>query len=172
VNASELIDRTSMSDLRRPLVGDRFRRVDCATAPLQLRFPCIERLAVILGAYTVYLDLWLCDLEGNVLANGRADRFNVVGQKWRRPNGFPRRRDLRSATTTPLATSNASQCSQCPGLTYCASVRAGGKANAKPIGVLAMSFSTGNRSARAIVQAYAVGAADKARVLLVESNFG
>ena len=30
---------------------------------------------VILGAYTVYLDLWLCDLDGKVIANGRADRF-------------------------------------------------------------------------------------------------
>ena len=26
-----------------------------------------ERLAVILRAYTVYLDLWLCDLDGNAL---------------------------------------------------------------------------------------------------------
>ena len=29
---------------------------------------------MILAAYTVYLDLWLCDLDGNVLASGRPDR--------------------------------------------------------------------------------------------------
>jgi hypothetical protein len=39
-----------------------------------------ERLAVILGTYTVYLDLWLCDLEGNILASGRPDKFPVAGQ--------------------------------------------------------------------------------------------
>ena len=33
------------------------------------------RLGVILGAYTVYLDIWICDPHGVVLANGRPDRF-------------------------------------------------------------------------------------------------
>jgi hypothetical protein len=31
-----------------------------------------RRLAVILGAYTVYLDLWICDASGRVLAGGVA----------------------------------------------------------------------------------------------------
>jgi hypothetical protein len=30
-----------------------------------------RRLGVILDAYTVYLDLWLCDLDGHIIANGR-----------------------------------------------------------------------------------------------------
>ena len=55
-------------------------------------------------------------------------------------------------------------------MTYCASVREGGKANAKPIGVLAIHFDW-EPQARAIVQGVRVGAADKARVLLVDSNF-
>src|SRR5262249_27390439 len=43
---------------------------DCAAAPAAAAVAHVsERLAVILGAYTVYLDLWLCDLDGNVLAN-------------------------------------------------------------------------------------------------------
>ncbi len=33
------------------------------------------RLGVILGAYTVYLDIWICDPQGRVLATGRPDRF-------------------------------------------------------------------------------------------------
>ena len=54
--------------------------------------------------------------------------------------------------------------------TYCASVREGGKANGKPTGVLAIHFDW-EPQARAIVQGVRVGAADKARVLLVDSNF-
>jgi hypothetical protein len=30
-----------------------------------------RRLGVILKAYTVYLDIWLCDLDGTIIANGR-----------------------------------------------------------------------------------------------------
>lgn len=33
------------------------------------------RLGVILDAYTVYLDLWICDREGKVLATGRPGRY-------------------------------------------------------------------------------------------------
>ena len=54
--------------------------------------------------------------------------------------------------------------------TYCASVRAEGKANGKPIGVLAIHFDW-EPQARAIVQGIRVGDTDKARVLLVDSNF-
>ena len=54
--------------------------------------------------------------------------------------------------------------------TYCASVRADGKADSKPIGVLAIHFDW-EPQARAIVQGVRVSATDKARVLLVDSNF-
>lgn len=48
------------------------------------------RLGVILGAYTVYLDLWLCDIEGRIIANGRPDRFAVCGQSVRNESWFTR----------------------------------------------------------------------------------
>lgn len=47
-----------------------------------------QRLGVILGAYTVYLDIWVVDPSGRVLCNGRADTYpdaqghNVSGQTW------------------------------------------------------------------------------------------
>src|SRR5262249_55940541 len=77
LNAIELIDRNLYErtcDVRWWATDSAV--VDCAASPQ----PAVvahtsERLGVILSAYTVYLDLWLCDLEGNVLANGRADRF-------------------------------------------------------------------------------------------------
>src|SRR6476660_3385931 len=71
--------------------------VDCAATPAPAAVThASERLAVILGAYTVYLDLWLCDLDGNVLANGRADRFDVVGQNVAHTKWFRAARGLRS----------------------------------------------------------------------------
>ena len=51
---------------------------------------------VILGAYTVYLDLWLCGLDGTVLANGRPDRYPVRGASVAQEDWFRRARDLAS----------------------------------------------------------------------------
>src|ERR1700688_1340757 len=37
-----------------------------------------QRLGVILNSYTVYLDLWIADASGRVVANGRPERFRSV----------------------------------------------------------------------------------------------
>ncbi len=55
--------------------------VDCATNPNQSTCSyASKRLRVILSSYTVYLDLWALDTRGNVLANGRPDRYRVAGR--------------------------------------------------------------------------------------------
>jgi hypothetical protein len=91
---------------------------------------------------------------------------NVAHTKW-----FRGARDLRSGDDYTVGDV---ECQPLLGnaqvVTYCASVRAGGKANAKPIGVLAIHFDW-EPQARAIVQGVRVGAADRARVLLVDSSF-
>jgi len=173
LNAIELIDRNLYErtcDVRWWATDAAV--VDCAAAADAAAVSHVsERLAVILGAYTVYLDLWLCDLEGNVLAGGRPERFNVIGQNVATTKWFREAHGLRSGDdyvagdveSQPLL-GNAQVA------TYCASVRAGGKANGKAIGVLAIHFDWESQ-ARAIVQGVRVGATDKARVLLVDSNF-
>jgi Methyl-accepting chemotaxis protein (MCP) signalling domain len=173
LNAIELIDRNLYErtcDVRWWATDSAV--VDCAASPDAARVAhASERLAVILGAYTVYLDLWLCDLDGNVIANGRADRFNVVGQNVAATKWFREARGLRSGDDY---VASDIECQPLLGnaqvATYCASVRADGKANGKPIGVLAIHFDW-EAQARAIVQGVRVGANDKARVLLVDSNF-
>lgn len=128
-----------------------------------------ERLAVILGAYTVYLDLWLCDMQGNVIASGRGGRFDLRGQNVADTAWFRDARSLRSGNDyvagdverQPLL-GNAQVA------TYCASVREGGKANSRAIGVLAIHFNW-EAQARAIVEGVRVDD-DKTRVLLVDSN--
>lgn len=55
--------------------------VDCAAAHDKTRSQhAAERLSVILASYTVYLDLWVVDLDGNILANGRGDNYFVSGK--------------------------------------------------------------------------------------------
>ena len=67
LNAIELIDRNLYErtcDVRWWATDSAV--VDCAATPEAAAVAHVsERLAVILGAYTVYLDLWLCDLDGN-----------------------------------------------------------------------------------------------------------
>lgn len=173
LNAIELIDRNLYErtcDVRWWATDSAV--VDCAAKPGSGAFAhASERLAVILGAYTVYLDLWLCDLQGNVLANGRADQFNVVGQNVAATKWF---RDARALRSGDDYVAGDVECQPLLGnaqvATYCASVRAGGKANAGATGILAIHFDW-EAQARAIVQGVRVGAADKARVLLVDSSF-
>src|SRR5258706_8074109 len=173
LNAIELIDRNLYErtcDVRWWATDSAV--VDCAAAPEAAAVAhASERMAVILGAYTVYLDLWLCDLDGNVLANGRKDRFNVVGESVAGTKWFREARGLRSGDDY---VAGDVECQPLLGnaqvATYCASVRADGKANGKPLGVLAIHFDWESQ-ARAIVQGVRVGAADRARVLLVDSNF-
>ena len=173
LNAIELIDRNLYErtcDVRWWATDSAV--VDCAAAPGAANVSHVsERLGVILAAYTVYLDLWLCDLDGNVLAGGRPDRFDVADRSVADTKWFREARGLRSGDDY---VAGDVECQPLLGdaqvATYCASVRAGGKANGKPIGVLAIHFDW-QAQARAIVEGVRVGAADKARVLLVDSNF-
>jgi hypothetical protein len=173
LNAIELIDRNLYErtcDVRWWATDSAV--VDCATSPSPATANyASERLGVILNAYTVYLDIWLCELDGNVIANGRSDRFKVTGQNVGSAKWFREARDLSSGDDY---VASDIECQPLLGnaqvATYCASVRAEGKANGRPIGVLAIHFDW-EPQARAIVQGVRVGDNDKARVLLVDSNF-
>jgi hypothetical protein len=173
LNAIELIDRNLYErtcDVRWWATDSAV--VDCAATRDTVAVAHVsERLAVILGAYTVYLDLWLCDLDGNVLANGRPERFNVKGQNVAMTKWFRQACGLKSGDDY---VAGDVECQPLLGdaqvATYCASVRADGKANGQPLGVLAIHFDW-EPQAKAIVQGVRVGAADRARVLLVDSNF-
>jgi hypothetical protein len=172
LNAIELIDRNLYErtcDVRWWATDSAV--VDCAANPDEAAVAHVsERLAVILGAYTVYLDLWLCDLNGNVVANGRADSFNVRGHNVAATKWFRDARGLRSGDDYVAGdVERQPLLGDAQVATYCASVRADGKASGKPLGVLAIHFDWESQ-ARAIVQGVRVGAADRARVLLVDSN--
>jgi len=171
LNAIELIDRNLYErtcDVRWWATDSAV--VDCAAAPGTSAVHHVsERLAVILGAYTVYLDLWLCDLDGKILANGRSDRFRVIGQSVAETKWFRAARELRSGDDYVAADiENQPLLGNAQVATYCASVRSGGRADGEPTGVLAIHFDW-EPQARAIVKGVRVGGGE--RVLLVDSNF-
>ncbi|KQO50403.1 MULTISPECIES: methyl-accepting chemotaxis protein [unclassified Methylobacterium] len=147
--------------------------VECALAPSEAaRKHASHRLGVILSAYTVYLDLWLCSLDGKVIANGRPDRFNVVGQDVSHEPWFARAKPLASgddfavANVARVAALNGAQSA-----TYVASVRAGGETNGKAIGFLAIHFDW-EPQARTIVEGVRLAPAERAhsRVMLLDAE--
>lgn len=116
--------------------------VNCAADPsMENRRYAAKRLGVILGAYTVYLDLWLCDLDGNILATARNDRFQAEGKNIAHLGWYQRARDTLSGDHYAVG-----RVAYCPYLNdeqtlqYATAVRAGGDPHGKPIGILATCF--------------------------------
>ena len=172
LNAIELIDRNLYErtcDVRWWATNSAV--VDCAADASAAKVSYVaERLAVILRAYTVYLDLWLCDLHGNVLASARSDRYPVKGANVALTRWFQDALKLRSGDDYVAGdVERQSLLGNAPVATYCASVREGGNAHGKPLGVLAIHFDW-ETQARTIVEGVRVDD-DKARVLLVDSKF-
>ena len=101
-----------------------------------------ERLGVILDAYTVYLDLWICDARGRVVANGRPGRYpNVVGRSVAETKWF--QEGLRTATGEDFVACDIEGCAalaDAPVATYATAIRARGESGGRPLGVLGVHF--------------------------------
>lgn len=101
-----------------------------------------ERLGVILTSYTVYLDLWVADSEGRIVANGRPLRYpGVIGARVADAPWFQAAMATQSGEdyraldidVNPLL-GNAQVA------TYATAVREGGRADGKPLGALGVFF--------------------------------
>ncbi len=149
--------------------------VECAGAPASatLADHAAARLAVILGSYTVYLDLWIADAGGRVIANGRRDRFpraigtDVSGESW-----------FREAMATPdggaFAVTDIARAPHLGGAmvaTYATAIRADGDARGEAIGALGIFFDW-EAQAQAIVEQVRLAPDEKARsrCLLLDSR--
>jgi hypothetical protein len=148
--------------------------VDCASRKdHETSAHCSRRLGVILDSYTVYLDLWVMDLEGRVLANGRPDRYpaatmqNVAHTAW-----------FRDALGTSDGTEFAvADIAPVPALenrltaTYAAAIRENGETHGKPIGVLGIFFDWQAQS-QAVVDGVRLSPDEKAntRCLIIDRN--
>ncbi|MFT4077378.1 MAG: methyl-accepting chemotaxis protein [Asticcacaulis sp.] len=173
-NAIELIDR----NLYERTCDVRWWATDTAmvdaagTGDAGVHAHASQRLGVILDAYTVYLDLWLCDLDGNIIANGRPERYSVKGANVAGSDWFRQARQLASGndfavadvTTEPLL--KGAQVA-----TYATGVRESGLAEGKLLGVLGVHFDW-QPQARAITEGVRLSEEERkrTRALLVDAK--
>jgi len=133
-----------------------------------------KRLGVILDSYTVYLDLWIADAEGNVVANGRPDRYgraigtNVAREQWFKDAMANRDGSEYSvadiSVNGPLGNSLVA--------TYAAAIREGGEANGRVLGALGIFFDW-QPQAETVVKGVRLRPDEAAntRCLLLDQNF-
>jgi hypothetical protein len=144
LNAIEIIDR----NLYERTCDVRWWATDSAV--VEAASSCAEeacffankRLGVILSAYTVYLDLWIADAAGRVIANGRPEEYRSVrGADVSRETWF--QQAMRSASGDDFAVSEVRDerlLGGRPTLTYAAGIRQGGERFGKLVGVLGIHF--------------------------------
>jgi hypothetical protein len=116
--------------------------VECVTTGQDAAAHASKRMSVILDSYTVYLDIWVLDLQGRVVANGRPSKFpvsgvaNAAGEEWFRAA-------LRTRSGDEYATANVDAVAELNGAqaaAYATAIREGGASNGKIVGVLAVFF--------------------------------
>ncbi len=174
LNAVELIDRNLYErscDVRWWATDSAV--VDAAADPTPMACEYAgQRLGVILEAYTVYLDLWLIDPDGRVIANGRGNSFGVVGHSvadrpwFRAAQGLRSGNDFHAEDIAREAHLGGAQVA-----TFATTVREGGLPNGRVLGVLAVHFDW-EPQARAIVGGIRLAdhERERTRVLLVDRH--
>lgn len=132
-----------------------------------------ERLATILRSYTVYLDLWVADRDGVVVANGRADRYpGARGQSVARTAWFQQAMQTRSGDEFAVCDIDRNATlNNCQVASYSTAIRAGGARDAVPIGALGIFFDW-EPQARDVVRGLALGEEERgrSRVMLLNAR--
>lgn len=139
--------------------------------PERCRF-ATSRLGTILRSYTVYLDLWVTDSRGRVVANGQPEKYRATGMDVSQTAWFREAMRTRSGDEFAVADIDIN-----PALggaavaTYATAIRRGGAASGQPIGVLGIFFDWAPQ-AKAVVTGVGLSAEEKAhsRVMLVDAN--
>ena len=144
LNSIELIDRNLYErscDVR--WWATDAAMVECASAPTQEHADwASKRMGVILNAYTVYLDLWLCDTSGRVIASGRPNMYPVTGTNVSNEPWFRKAMATRSGDEFVSADVESNHMLEgLPVATFSAAVREGGETNGRVNGVLAVHFN-------------------------------
>ena len=132
-----------------------------------------RRLGVILDAYSVYLDLWLVDLTGRIVANGRPGTYPVAGRLLDQDALLSGCLALDSGEAFVAGTVHASPLlGGAPTLPYATAVRQDGDVRGRPVGLLVTAFDWAGQ-ARSVVQGVRLDDSQRAagtRVLLVDRD--
>lgn len=146
--------------------------VDCTAEPTPENCRhAADRLGVILNSYTVYLDLWVADHTGRVLANGRPQRYpRAVGTRVQGEAWF--RQALATASGAEFAVADIARnpvLDNAVVATYATAIRRDGLDHGEPLGVLGIFFDWAPQ-AQAIVQGVRLSDQAGARCLLVDTG--
>ena len=173
LNAIEIIDR----NLYERTCDVRWWATDAAVTdavrPDHERSRTERRLGVILEAYTVYLDIWVCDRNGAVVANGRPERYpGVTGTDVSRETWF--QQAMAACSANDFAVADVTRCAVLGGgavATYAAPIRGDGLTSGPPDGVLGIHFDWAPQ-AHAVVDGIRLSPdeAKRTRVLLVDAR--
>ncbi|MCQ6262802.1 methyl-accepting chemotaxis protein [Alcanivorax sp. MM125-6] len=144
LNAIEIIDR----NLFERSCDVRWWATDSAVvaaadnADAATREHASERLATILRSYVVYLDLWIADADGQVVTNGRPDRYpGAVGLDVSRSAWF--QQAMATASGDDFAVTDItlnSALDDAAVATYATAIRSEGRADGDKLGVLGIFF--------------------------------
>ncbi|MGD0635205.1 MAG: methyl-accepting chemotaxis protein [Beijerinckiaceae bacterium] len=132
-----------------------------------------RRLKVILDSYTVYLDLWICDTAGRVVANGRPDRYpKVPGLSAAKMPWFEAALKLRSGEDFTVGDIECSEALLgAATATYATAIREKGLVTGKVIGVLGIHFDW-RPQAQAVVEGVRLTDEERSRsrVMILDQN--
>lgn len=176
LNAVEIIDR----NLYERSCDVRWWATDSAVVAAaanpqddQLRTFASSRLATILRSYTVYLDLWIADTQGNIIANGRPDRYpNAMGASVARHDWFSRALATASGDDFVVADiEHNGVLEEAAVATYATAIRRGGEENGEVIGVLGIFFDWAPQ-ADSVVRSVGLAPEERehSRVMLLDAN--
>jgi hypothetical protein len=175
LNAIEIIDRNLYErtcDVRWWATDAAI--VDCLQDPSPEKARhAAKRLKVILDAYTVYLDIWICDATGKIVANGRPERYpRAIGKSMAEAAWFPQA--MKTASGDEFVVHDIQRAPTLDDAlvaTYATAIRAGGETHGKPIGVLGIHFDW-RPQAQAVVDGVRLTEGERARsrVLILDQS--
>lgn len=141
---------------------------------LEARSYASKRLGVILDSYTVYLDLWIADKDGVVLANGRPGRYpGVIGTRVNNESWFRQAISTRDGGEFGVAdVTTVPQLDNSLVASYSTAVRANGDNDGEVIGALGIFFDW-QPQAQAVVDGVRLTEDERqrSRCMLVDSNY-
>ncbi|MBK1674344.1 chemotaxis protein [Ectothiorhodospira shaposhnikovii] len=132
-----------------------------------------SRLATILRSYTVYLDLWVIDLNGKVIAQGRQETYpNALGSDVSSTSWFRNAMATRHGDQFAVADIETNPwLDDAPTATYATAIRSKGETYGTAIGALAIFFNW-TPQAQTIVSGVALDEAERShcRVMLLDAK--
>jgi hypothetical protein len=148
--------------------------VEAAEDPSKARCDyATSRLATILRSYTVYLDLWICDTRGRVIANGLPEKYpEAVGRDVSRESWFKDSMAMHSGEEFAVADIAVNPALNGAAVaSYATAIRRGGETEGEIAGVLGIFFDWAPQS-KTVVTGVGLEEEEKAksRVMILDAG--